>query len=540
MRRLLAALPLTAGLALSLPPRPADACQYANCQSEGAVTKPGDFAFSLPFMSGEKVQVLSGYGPNAGSSLHCRAQDSSCANDWHALDLVLPDHPNWGKGQAIVAAASGKVIAAGWGTSGWAAYGRRVYIEHDYKADGHKYVTMYAHLDSVDVSVGQQVAMGQTIGTLGGSCNEADSCGNFSTPHLHFALHRDSNFGGSGSGGSYGGRATKPEPIDGYTDLTQGDVLISKNGDEEPPPPMECLAIPPEGATLEDDGPCITLGGAPENYGEIDGNGGHAFHTALDTPSPDYAEGGIWILTFEQAGTYELEAFVPSGLPSPASQATYKIAHGGQSTKEFVDHAAALGSWVSLGTYDFALGEGQWVRLGDNFDLDGDNGRRIAIDALRVTPSDACECADEGAIDTLPCGVGGEQTRICDGCAWGRWSQCNDGSTTSGTSSDGSASDSDSTGGSSSGSTGGDGSDTGGTPSGTDGTGGTGGGTGSSGGVTSLGTASATAGASGFDPGADDTGCTCVAAERSAPPSALLLLLTFVRRRRRRCASPRP
>ncbi|HMR09020.1 MAG TPA: M23 family metallopeptidase, partial [Polyangiaceae bacterium] len=159
----------------------------------GGVALPAGFELSLPFQQGENVKILSGYGPNAGSSLHCRTQDTGCANDYFALDLVLPDHPNSGKGQPVLAAASGTVIAAGWGSSGWAAYGQRVYIQHDFNADGHKYTTLYAHLDSLSVTTGQKVKRGDPLGTLGQSCMGAKSCSNFSTPHVHFSLHRDSN-----------------------------------------------------------------------------------------------------------------------------------------------------------------------------------------------------------------------------------------------------------------------------------------------------------------------------------------------------------
>ncbi|MBW2459013.1 MAG: M23 family metallopeptidase [Deltaproteobacteria bacterium] len=233
----LLSVPIVVALVLfSLPARAA--CEYANCHSTGAVQKPSGFAISLPFAEGEQVELASGYGPNAGSGLHCRAQDSVCANDYYALDFVLPNHSNYGTGQPVLAIAGGTVLDAGWGTEGWKAYGRRVYIEHSY--DGHKYVSMYAHLDSIGVSTGQQVSQGDVLGTLGSSCNNANSCSNFWMPHLHFAIHRDSNFGGSGSGGSYGGRATIPEPMDGYTGLQQGQVLTSKNGATPPPPECEC------------------------------------------------------------------------------------------------------------------------------------------------------------------------------------------------------------------------------------------------------------------------------------------------------------
>ncbi|RLB60046.1 MAG: hypothetical protein DRI90_14630, partial [Deltaproteobacteria bacterium] len=190
-------------VALILISLPGQACEYPNCHSTGAVAKPSGFEISLPFVEGEQVEVLSGYGPGAGSSMHCRAQDSYCSNDYYALDFVLPNHSNYGTGQPVLAIAGGTVLDAGWGTAGWEAYGRRVYIQHSF--DGHTYVSMYAHLNSIAVSTGQTVSQGDVLGALGGSCNGADSCSNFYTPHLHFSIHQDSTFGGSGSGGSYGG-----------------------------------------------------------------------------------------------------------------------------------------------------------------------------------------------------------------------------------------------------------------------------------------------------------------------------------------------
>ena len=231
---------LVACLALLLIPQSASSqCSTGTCSSDGGVPIPEGWDISLPFDDGENVRILSGYGPTGGSSLHCRSQDSSCANDWYALDLVLPDHPNFGKGQPVLAIADGEVLSSGWGTGGWANYGRRVYIRHN--IDGMTYTSMYAHLDSAIVNQGQQVTKGQIIGTLGGSCQEQDSCGSFSTPHLHFSIHRAANFGGSGSGGSYGGRAVIPEPMDGHTGFQRNQVVVSKNGDTPPPPPPRAL-----------------------------------------------------------------------------------------------------------------------------------------------------------------------------------------------------------------------------------------------------------------------------------------------------------
>ena len=77
-------------------------------------------------------------------------------------------------GAAIVAAGSGKVIWAG----ARGGYGNVVMIDH-----GNGVVSVYAHQMSggIKVSVGQQVAKGQRIGTVG-------STGLSTGPHLHFEV----------------------------------------------------------------------------------------------------------------------------------------------------------------------------------------------------------------------------------------------------------------------------------------------------------------------------------------------------------------
>ena len=83
-------------------------------------------------------------------------------------------------GSAIYAAASGTVILASWN----GGYGNCVMINH-----GNGYTTLYGHMSSIAVSVGQTVSMGQTIGYVG-------STGNSTGPHLHFEV-RSSATGGT-------------------------------------------------------------------------------------------------------------------------------------------------------------------------------------------------------------------------------------------------------------------------------------------------------------------------------------------------------
>lgn len=75
-------------------------------------------------------------------------------------------------GTSVKAAAGGKVIQAGY----FGGYGYSIIIYH-----GGGYATWYAHLSSINVSLGQMVERGSVIGRVGST--------GFSTgPHLHFEI----------------------------------------------------------------------------------------------------------------------------------------------------------------------------------------------------------------------------------------------------------------------------------------------------------------------------------------------------------------
>lgn len=78
----------------------------------------------------------------------------------------------------VLASADGKVMFAGWDSTG---YGNMVIVKHtDFCS------TLYAHLSSVHVSVGETVRRGSLIGHSGNT-------GNSTGPHLHFEARSEWN-----------------------------------------------------------------------------------------------------------------------------------------------------------------------------------------------------------------------------------------------------------------------------------------------------------------------------------------------------------
>ncbi|UCZ53226.1 M23 family metallopeptidase [Bacillus shivajii] len=85
------------------------------------------------------------------------------------IDIARPSNYN------ILAADNGTVSSAGWENG----YGNTIRINHNNGLE-----TMYAHLERIDVNVGQTVGKGQVIGRMG-------STGNSTGIHLHFEVYQN-------------------------------------------------------------------------------------------------------------------------------------------------------------------------------------------------------------------------------------------------------------------------------------------------------------------------------------------------------------
>lgn len=99
-------------------------------------------------------------------------------NDYYSGHLAIDIAA--GEGAPVYAADSGVVTMAAGGWNG--GYGNVIQVNH-----GNGYVTLYAHLSVINVSVCQSVGRGQTIGAAGNT-------GNSFGAHLHFEVRLNGGF----------------------------------------------------------------------------------------------------------------------------------------------------------------------------------------------------------------------------------------------------------------------------------------------------------------------------------------------------------
>lgn len=91
----------------------------------------------------------------------------------YGMDFTAP------VGTPIYATGDGKVVETSGSTRSRVGYGLLVKVDH-----GYGYETLYAHLNTFNVKVGQEVKRGEIIGYVGNS-------GGSTAPHLHYEVHRN-------------------------------------------------------------------------------------------------------------------------------------------------------------------------------------------------------------------------------------------------------------------------------------------------------------------------------------------------------------
>jgi murein DD-endopeptidase MepM/ murein hydrolase activator NlpD len=123
-------------------------------QGTKVIPSRGEGSFAWPTVGG---YISSGMGYRWGK-LH------------KGIDIARPSNPT------IKAADNGVVTFAGWDSGG---YGNKVIINHQ-----NGFTTLYGHMSSISVSVGQTVSKGQAIGIMGAT-------GDATGVHLHFEVSKN-------------------------------------------------------------------------------------------------------------------------------------------------------------------------------------------------------------------------------------------------------------------------------------------------------------------------------------------------------------
>lgn len=134
------------------------------------------FYFSRPIAADEVNWPLADYrygGIFFGNSVHT------------GVDIPAPrDTP-------ILAAGNGRVVSAGYGlfygnNDPNDPYGLAVTIRHDFGYQGNRLYTVYAHMDKILVTEGQDVKTGDVLGLVG-------TTGQTTGPHVHFEVRMERN-----------------------------------------------------------------------------------------------------------------------------------------------------------------------------------------------------------------------------------------------------------------------------------------------------------------------------------------------------------
>jgi uncharacterized protein (TIGR03382 family) len=179
-----------------------------------------------------------------------------------------------------------------------------------------------------------------------------------------------------------------------------------------------CGTVGYAGAVIDDGDACFEAGGPPTSMRHVTDAGKDGdlqwTYTTTDSTESNY---GAWHLVLEERGRYTVEVFTDPSY-AHSRQAKYVVQAGGRSTDVVIDQTATLG-WQSLGTFDFEVGDGQSVRVGDNTGEPLADKVQLAFDAVRLTRVDTDGDGDGSDMDgphagdeTGGCNAGGSSSGL--------------------------------------------------------------------------------------------------------------------------------
>jgi murein DD-endopeptidase MepM/ murein hydrolase activator NlpD len=218
-----------------------------------------------------------------------------------------------------------------------------IYIDHH-----NGYISIYWHMERIDVALNQDVIKGQPLGVSG---NRGRSTG----PHLHFAVRRSSDLVDVDP---FGWWSTTTDPWQSLW-VWEGD-LIADNGEAQ----------------------SILFYTAYWNYDPV-GYGGSSWFTLTVDTAVQSRNWGLWVSYITQPGEYMLYAWWPKRSDT-TTDARYQIYHADGMTVVSKSQRDEGDRWVPLGVFNFNQGPAGVILT----DLTGDNPRlqRMYFDAIKWEP----------------------------------------------------------------------------------------------------------------------------------------------------------
>lgn len=136
---------------------------------------------------------------------------------------------------------------------------------------------------------------------------------------------------------------------------------------------------------IEEDGACMTLGGPSQYLRSVDDEyaSGDSLVWTGATANSNAANFAIWWVKVPAPGVYKVEAHI-NRTYGTSQQAKYSIRHNGRTDVVTMNQTTA-GGFRSLGEFQFIGAPGERIRLDDNTGERSSLGRKLVIDAIRIT-----------------------------------------------------------------------------------------------------------------------------------------------------------
>lgn len=178
-----------------------------------------------------------------------------------------------------------------------------------------------------------------------------------------------------------------------------------------------CEVIPPTGGTIDDSSACFATYGPPSTWRTASAGEGGSLRWTNATSSSAADNWAWWRLELAAEGDYRVE-YSSTAAYGQFTGTRYEVFANGVKRVVTSNQASAAG-WRSLGTFHFAAGGNQYVRVYDNNSaLTVASGTHLQADAVRLVPASPI-CGDGTCNGTETCSSCAMDCGACPTCGDG-------------------------------------------------------------------------------------------------------------------------